>query len=160
MQLEITELPCFSRYYSILPESTLLYTASIWDFSSSCLTTSVWLVASWSHNHAMWFYIYIYQSYYHNRLQVSVFCWFCFVLWLDCLGFFSCFSRHRVLETRRCGKEKKAGNLGIIKWQNSSGSQPAVFQAQEAFCLLVGKGYQVSYLVFCCVLPATTAQLH
>lgn len=159
MQLEITELPCFSRYYSILPESTFLYTASIWDFSSSCLTTLVWLVASWSHNHAMWLYIHIYISIILPQQTASfrfLLVLFCFVVGLFGV-FLPVFRDTGFCRQGGAGKRKK---LGIIKGQNSSGSQPAAFQAQEAFCLLVGKGYQVSYLVFCCVLPATTAQLN
>lgn len=74
-------------------------------------------------------------------------------------GFFL-FCRGQSFADKEVGERKKPGNLIIIKGQNTPGTQPSVFQAQEAACILAEKGYQVSHLVFCCVLLATKAQLN
>lgn len=148
----IRELSCFSHYYSILPEFTVLYTASIWDlffllphhFSLACCLSITQPRYDLYLNHT---------TATDCKLQLSV----GWVLWFDCLRLFLWFWRHGVSQKRRWGKEKKAGNLGITQEQFW---MTAIFQAQEAFCILVGKGYQVSYIVFCCVLLATAAQLN
>lgn len=153
------EPPCFSHHYSILPEPTVLDTAhSRWGFSppASPLQSCCQVLLPLDHITML-----VPQLYQHKRLQASVFYQFSFVLWLDWLGFsFCCFVGDRALQTRRWGKRKQPGNLVIIKGQNNPGTKPSVFQAQEAACILAEKGYQVSYLVFCCVLLATKAQLN
>lgn len=75
-------------------------------FFSSCLTTSVCLVASWSHNHACTSIIPAQETASFSFLLVLI----CFVVGSVGVWFFFCFADKEV-----GGKRKKPGNLVIIK---------------------------------------------